>query len=164
MSPTMNSSGDPGVLSAPLSPNRVRKGHSQDMPAEGSLFAVSPDIPGYNMRPAGASVQSAVVSEPPPPNYVGFNNPFFGTLIAFAQCQNTAGMDTTTTLPVYSIPRDCSVGVDQSSVPTIYASGVTPDSIPLVDGGGYHTGHRTGRAVRPRHNADGYRGQPTDKC
>ena len=38
VSPTMNSSGDPGGLSAPLSPNRVRKGHSQDMPAEGSLF------------------------------------------------------------------------------------------------------------------------------
>ena len=127
VSPTMNSSGDPGGLSAPLSPNRVRKGHSQDMPAEGSLFAVSPDTPGYSMRPAGAGVQSA---EPPPPNYVGFNNPFFGTPIAFAQCQNTAGMDTTTTLPVYNIPRDCSVGVDQSSVPTIYASGVTPDSIP----------------------------------
>ena len=106
LSPTINSSGDPGILSAPLSPNRVRKGHSQDMPAEGSLFDVSPDIPGFHMRPAGASVQPAVMSEPPPPNYVGFNNPFFGTLIAFAQCQNTAGMDTTTTLPVYSIPRD----------------------------------------------------------
>ena len=130
LSPTMNSSEDPGVLSAPLSPNRVRKGHSQDMPAEGSLFDVSPDIPGFHMRPAGANVQSAVMSEPPPPNYVGFNNPFFGTPIAFAQCQNTAGMDTTTTLPVYSIPRGCSVGVDQSSVPTVYASGVTPDSIP----------------------------------
>ena len=130
LSPTMNSSGDPGVLSAPFSPNRVRKGHSQDMPAEGSLFDVSPDIPGFHMRPAGANVQSAVMSEPPPPNYVGFNNPFFGTPIAFAQCQNTAGMDTTTTLPVYSIPRGCSVGVDQSSVPTVYASGVTPDSIP----------------------------------
>ena len=130
VSPPMNSLGDPDVLSAPLSPNRVRKGHSQDMPAEGSLFAVSPDTPGYSMRPAGVVVQSAQVSEPPPPNYVGFNNPFFGTPIAFAQCQNTAGMDTTTTLPVYNIPRDCSVGVDQSSVPTIYASGVTPDSIP----------------------------------
>ena len=121
---------DPGVLSAPFSPNRVRKGHSQDMLAEGSLFEVSPDTPGYSMRPAGASVQSAVVSEPPPPNYVGFNNPFVGTPIAFAQCQNTAGMVTTTTLPVYNTSRDCSVGVDQSSVPTIYASGVTPDSIP----------------------------------
>ena len=130
LSPAMNSSGDPGILSAPLSPNRVRTGHSQDMPAEGSLFDVSPDIPGFHMRPAGASVQQADITEPPPPNYVGFNNPFFGTPIAFAQCRNTAGMDTTTTLPVYSIPRNCSVGVDQSSVPTVYASGVTPDNIP----------------------------------
>ena len=52
LSPGMNSSGDPGVLSAPLSPNRVRTGHSQDMPAEGSLFDVSPDLPGFHMRPA----------------------------------------------------------------------------------------------------------------
>ena len=131
-----DSSGDPGVLSAPLSPNRVRKGHSQDMPAEGSLFDVSPDIPGFPMRPGGGggggggSVQQADMSEPPPPNYVGFNNPFFGTPIAFAQCHNTAGMDTTTTLPVYNIPRNCSIGVDQSAVPTVYASGVSPDSIP----------------------------------
>ena len=66
----MNNSGDQGVLSAPISPNRVRKGHSQDMPAEGSLFNVSPDIPGFHMRP--------------PPNYVGFNSPFFGAPIAFA--------------------------------------------------------------------------------
>ena len=130
LSPEMNSSGDPGVLSEPLSPNRVRKGHSQDMPAEGSLFDVSPDIPGFHMRPAGGSVQQADMTEPPPPNYVGFNNPFFGSPIAFAQCHNTAGMDTTTTLPVYSIPRNCSIGVDQSAVPTVYASGVSPNSIP----------------------------------
>ena len=51
LSHEMNSSGDPGVLSAPLSPNRVRKGHSQDMPAEGSLFDVSPDIPGFPICP-----------------------------------------------------------------------------------------------------------------
>ena len=130
LSPEMNSSGDPGILSAPLSPNRVRTGHSQDMPAEGCLFDVSADLPGFHMRPAGASVQQADITEPPPPNYVGFDNPFFGTPIAFAQCRNTAGMDTTTTLPFYSIPRNCSVGVDQSSVPTVYASGVTQDTIP----------------------------------
>ena len=34
-SPKLTSLEDQGVLSAPLSPNRVRKGHSQDMPAEG---------------------------------------------------------------------------------------------------------------------------------
>ena len=96
----MDSSGDQGVLSAPISPNRVRKGHSQDMPAEGSLFDVSPDIPGFHMRPA------------------------------FGQCQNTSGMDTTTTLPIYSIPKDSIIGIDQSAVPTVYASGVSPDAIP----------------------------------
>ena len=68
------------------------------------------------------------------PMPVGFNNPFFGAPIAFAQCQNTSGMDTTTTLPIYSIPEDSSIGIDQSAVPTVYASGVSP-----VDRGGYHT-------------------------
>ena len=164
LSSEMNSSGDPGILLAPLSPNRVRTGHSQDTPAEGSLFDVSPDIPGFHMRPAGASVQQADITEPPPPNYVGFDNPFFGTPTAFAQCRNTAGMDTTTTLPVYSIPRNCSVGVDQSSVPTVYASGVTPDNIPWSTAEDIIRDIATGRAVRPGHNADEYGGQPTDKC
>ena len=126
----MNNSEDQGVLSAPISPNRVRKGHSQDMPAEGSIFDVSPDIPGFHMRPAGGGVQQADITQPPPPNYVGFNNPFFGAPIAFAQCQNTSGMDTTTTLPIYNIPKDSSIGIDQSAVPTVHASGVSPDTIP----------------------------------
>ena len=39
-------------------------------------------------------------------------------------------MDTTTTLPIYSIPKDSSIGIDQSAVPTVYASGVSPDTIP----------------------------------
>ena len=87
----MNNSEDQGVLSAPISPNRVRKGHSQYMPAEGSIFDVSPDIPGFHMRPAGGGVQPADITQPPPPNYVGFNNPFFGAPIAFAQCQIPRG-------------------------------------------------------------------------
>ena len=47
---------DQDTLSCPLSPNRVRQGHSQDMPAEGSIFDVSPDLPGFNMRPAGGGM------------------------------------------------------------------------------------------------------------
>ena len=39
-------------------------------------------------------------------------------------------MDTTTTIPVYNMPKDSSIGIDQSSVPTVYASGVSPDNIP----------------------------------
>ena len=126
----MTNSEDQGVLSAPMSPNRVRKGHSQDMPAEGSIFDVSPDVPGYHMRPAGGGIQPADITQAPPPNYVGFNNPFFGAPIAFAQCQNSSGMDTTTNIPVYNIPKDSSIGIDQSAVPTMYASGVSTDTIP----------------------------------
>ena len=78
---------DQDVLSAPMSPNRVRKGHSQDMPAEGSIFEVSPDLPGFNMRPAGGGLQPPETTQPPPSNYVNFNDPFFGAPIAFAQCR-----------------------------------------------------------------------------
>ena len=127
-SPEMTSLEDQGALSAPLSPNRVRKGHSQDMPAEGSIFYVSPDVPGFNMRPTGD--QRTETTQPSPSNYVGFNNPFFGAPIAFAQCPGTSGMDTTTTVPIYNIPRDSSIGIDQSAVPTMFASGVSPNSIP----------------------------------
>ena len=121
-SPGMNSSEDQGVLSAPLSPNRVRKGHSQDMPAEGSIFDVSPDVPGFQMRPAGGGAQPIEITQPPPSKYVGFNNPFFGAPIAFAQCQNASGMDTTTNVPIYNIPKDSSIGIDQSAVLTVFAS------------------------------------------
>ena len=84
------------------------------MPAEGSIFDVSPDVPGFHMRPAGGGVQPVEITQPPPSNYVGFN-PFFGAPIAFGQCQNTSGMDTTTTVPIYKIPKDSSIGIDQSA-------------------------------------------------
>ena len=129
-SPEVISFEDQEALSAPLSPNRVRKGHSQDMPAEGSIFDVSLDVPGFSMRPAENGVQPTAITQPSPSNYVGFNNPFFGAPIAFAQCHSTSGMDTTTTLPIYSIPKDSNIGIDQSAVPTEFASGVSPDSIP----------------------------------
>ena len=34
------------------------------------------------------------------------------------------------TLPIYNIPQDGTIGSDQSAVPTVFASGVSPDSIP----------------------------------
>ena len=129
-SPEMASFDDQDALSAPLSPNRVRKGHSQDMPAEGSIFDVSPDVPGFIMRPAGGGLQPPEITQPPPSTYVKFNDPFFGAPIAFAQCHNTSGMDTPMTVPIYNIPQDSNIGSDQSAVPTVFASGVSPDSIP----------------------------------
>ena len=129
-SPEMASFEDQDALSAPLSPNRVRKGHSQDMPAEGNIFDVSPDVPGFSMRPAGGGLQPPEITQPPPTTYVKFNDPFFGAPIAFAQYHNTSGMDTPMTLPIYNIPQDSNIGSDQSAVPTVFASGVSPDSIP----------------------------------
>ena len=129
-SPEMASFEDRDALSAPLSPNRVKEGHSQDMPAEGSIFDVSPDLPGFNMRPAGGGLQPAEITLPPPSTNVNFNDPFFGAPIAFAQCHKTPGMDTLMTLPIYNIPKDGNIGSDQSAVPTVFASGVSPDSIP----------------------------------
>ena len=42
--------GDVSDSSVPLSPNRVRAGHSQDVPEDGSLFHVSPVSPGFLTR------------------------------------------------------------------------------------------------------------------
>ena len=128
-SPVMVSFEDQDVLSAPLSPNHVQEGRSQDMPAEGSIFDVSPDLPGFSMRPAGVGLQLPDSTQPPPSTYGSFNDPFFGAPIVFAQCHKMPGLDTPMTLPIYNLPKEANIFPDQS-VPTVLASGVSPDSIP----------------------------------
>ena len=49
--------------------------HSQDMPAEGSIFDVSPDIPGFSMRPAGGGVQPTEITKPPAVKLRQFQQP-----------------------------------------------------------------------------------------
>ena len=71
-SPAMMGFEDQEDFLAPLSPNHVQEGHSQDMPAEGSVFDVSPDLPGYNMRPAGVGLKSPDITQPPPSVHGGF--------------------------------------------------------------------------------------------
>ena len=115
---------------ATMSPNRVREGHSEDMPVEGNIFDVSPDLPGFNMRPAGVGLKSPDITQPPPSVHGGFNDPFFGAPIAFAQCNKMSGLDTPMTLPIYNMPKEANIFPDQSAVPTVLASGVSPDSIP----------------------------------
>ena len=121
---------DQDVSSAPLSPNRVKEGHSQDMPAEGSIFDVSPDLPGYSMWPAGGGLQLSDTAQTPLSTYGSFNDPFFGAPIAFAQCHKMPGLDTPMTLPLYNLPKEANLLPDQSAVPTVLASGVSLDSIP----------------------------------
>ena len=121
---------DQDVSSASLSPNHVKEGHSQDMPAEGSIFDVSPDLPGYNMRPAGGGLQLSDTAQTPPSIYGSFNDPFFGAPIAFAQCHKIPGLDTPMTLPIYNLPKEANLLPDQSAVPTVLASEVSLESIP----------------------------------
>ena len=100
---------DQDVLSAPLSPNRVQEGRSQDMPAEGSIFDVSPDLPGFSMRPAGVGLQLPDITQAPPSIYGSFNDPFFGPPVAFAQCHKMPGLDTPMTLPIYNLPKEANI-------------------------------------------------------
>ena len=93
--PTMLGQPDPGSpqtiafeelrdSSVPLSPNCVQAGRSQEIPADGSLFGVSPNTPGFVMRPAGAT-------QPLPLAFDYVSDPFFGKPIAFAQCTEVPG-------------------------------------------------------------------------
>ena len=82
------------------------------------------------MRPARGGLQPPVITQSPPSTYASFNDPFFGGPIAFAQCHGAPGVDTPMTVPIYNVPQDGNIGSDQSAVPTVFASGVSPDSIP----------------------------------
>ena len=115
---------DQDVSSAPLSPNCVKEGHSQDMPAEGNIFDVSPELPGYSRWPAGGGLQLPDTAQPPASTYDSFNDPFFGAPITFAQCHKKSGLDTPMTLPIHNLPKEANLFPDQSAVTIVLASGV----------------------------------------
>ena len=141
-----NNSEDQGVLSVPMSPNRVRKGHSQDMPGEGSIFDVSPDVPGFHMRPAGGGVQPADITQP---------------RLRTTSASTIRSSEHQLRLLSAKIPRGwiqrrrCPSIIYQKTVVLVLTSRqyrpCTPGSFtghyPLVDRGGYHTGYREGRTA-----------------
>ena len=63
-----------GDLSVPLSPNCV----PMEMPGDGSLFGVSPDTPGFVMRPVGATQQLPGAALPLPLAFDYVSDPFLG--------------------------------------------------------------------------------------
>ena len=89
-----------GDSSSPLSPNRVQTGRSQDMPTKRSIFDVSPDLPGFVMRPAGAAPKLTEITPKTMSVFDSFNDLFFGAPIAFTQCTTIPGSDAPMTLPV----------------------------------------------------------------
>ena len=83
--------GDADDSSAPLSPNRVQAGRSQDNPDEGSLFNVSPVSPGFLFRPSRGD-------QPPPSEGVllpttldDFDDSVLGDPITYARCEQFPG-------------------------------------------------------------------------
>ena len=121
----MTNSEDQGVLSAPMSPNRVRKGHSQDMPAEGSIFDVSPDYRDTKCqqtlpRPRRRTMSGSTT------RFLEHQLRLLNVRIRWGWTQRRLYLWP----PVYNMPKDSSIGIDQSAVPTVYASGVSPDNIP----------------------------------
>ena len=90
--------------SAPLSPNRVQAGRSQDVPDEGSLFNVSPVSPGFLFRPSRGD-------QPPPSEGVlllttidDFDESVLGDPITYVRCEQFPGSESPMSLPVYAWP------------------------------------------------------------
>ena len=108
-SPQMIAFEELGDSSVPLSPNCVQAGRSQEMPADGSLFCVSPDTPVFMMRPAGATQQLPGAALPLPLAFDYVSDPFFGKPIAFAQCAEVPGSDGPMILAVYTMPTGASL-------------------------------------------------------
>ena len=96
------------------------------MAADGSLFGVPPDTPGFVMRPSGANQQLPEAALPLPLALDYVSDPFFGSPIALTQCQAIPASDGPMTLPVYTMLTGASLVTGKSSVPTVLASGMSP--------------------------------------
>ena len=117
--------GDADDSSAPLSPNRVQAGRSQDVPDEGSLFNVSPVSPGFLFRPSRGD-------QPPPSEGVllpttidNFDDSVLGDPITYVRCEKFPGSESPMSLPVYAWPSGSAYLLEQSLLQTVLASGAS---------------------------------------
>ena len=115
--------GDVSDSSVPLSPNRVRVGHSQDVPEEGSLFHVSPVSPGFLTRPSRDAPQFPLEGMLLPSTIYDFSDSDLGAPLTYAQCELIPGSDAPMSLPVFSMPSGFCARPDQSLIQTVLALG-----------------------------------------
>ena len=83
-----------------FSPNRVREGHSQNIPGEDSLFNVSPLSPGLVVRPTregGAAPSEGVLW---PTMLEDFDDSVLGDPIIYARIEQLPGSESPLSLPV----------------------------------------------------------------
>ena len=92
--------------SPPFSPNRVHEGHSQDFPAEGSLFNVSPLSPGLFVRPPRGSGSPPAGGVLLPTMLEDFDDSVLGDPITYVRCEQFPVSESPLSLPVYAWPGD----------------------------------------------------------
>ena len=103
-----------------FSPNRVREGHSQNIPSEGSLFNVSPLSPELVARPTrkdGATQPEGVLL---PTTVEDFNESVLGYPISYARIEQLPGSESPLSLPVYAWPPNSAFRMD-SVIQTVLA-------------------------------------------
>ena len=106
-----------------FSPNRVREGHSQDVPDEGSLFNVSPLSPGLVVRPtrgSGAAPSEGVLL---PTMLEDFDDSVLGDPISYARFEQFPGSESPLSLPVYAWPPSSAFLMDSAVIRTVLAPG-----------------------------------------
>ena len=103
-----------------FSPNRVREGHSQNVPGEGSLFNVSPLSPELVVRPTleGGVAQSEGVLLPTMLD--NFDDSILGDPISYARIEQLPGSESPLSLPVYAWPSSSAFLMD-SVIQTVLA-------------------------------------------
>ena len=89
--------GDADDSSAPLSPNCVQAGGSQDVPDEGSLFNVSPVSPGFLFRPSRGDQPHPSEGVLLPMTMDDFDDSVLGDPITYMRCEQFA--------PLYGVYR-----------------------------------------------------------
>ena len=107
--------------SPPFSPNHVQKGHSQDVPAEDSLFNVSPLSPGLFVRPPRGSGSPPAGGFLLPTMLEDFDDSVLGDPITYARCEQFPGSESPLSLPVYAWPPSSAFLMDSAVIRTVLA-------------------------------------------
>ena len=135
-----------------FSPNRVREGHSPDVPGEGSLFYVSPLSPGIVVRPTRGSEGVLL-----PTMLEDFDDSVLGDPISYARFEQFPGSESPLSLPVYARPPSSAFLMDSAVIRTVLdpgksnlpAAGTSKSDPPYSGGGGQVVRDRTARLSVP---------------
>ena len=117
--------GDADDSSAPLSPNRVQTGHSQDVPDDCSLFHVSPVSPGFVFRPSRIDQQPPSEGVLLPTTLDDFDDSVLCDPITYARCEQFPLSESPMSLLVYAWPSGSAYLLEQSLLQTVLASGAS---------------------------------------